>query len=120
MVYKNIKETYKALECTCAAYLGQVVNPGRIVGFGRVHVSNPSPRHDSLFLHGCDRNIVEICGNVNTVPTQHPPAQSYTWATLYFIILQYSVESFATRVDIVYVNNVFVANHLTGSKWVFS
>ena len=65
MVYKNIK-TSKALECTCAAYLGQVANPGRMVGFGSV--SNPSSRHDSLFLRGHDINIVEIYDNVKTIP----------------------------------------------------
>ena len=33
-----------------------------------------------------DRNIVEICDNVNTIPTQHTLAQSYVWATVYAII----------------------------------
>ena len=68
MVYKNIKKLTKrwnALLLPTCIYLGHVANPYRVLGFGGV--SNPSPRHDSLFLRGSrDRNIVEICDTVNT------------------------------------------------------
>ena len=41
--------------------------------------------HDSL-LRELDRNIVEICDNVNTIPAQHPIAQDYIWASVYVIV----------------------------------
>ena len=78
---KHKKKTSKALECTCAAYLGQVVNLG-IVEFGSV--SNSSPRHDSLFLCGHDRNIVEICDNVKTITN----TKSQKGSSLFHYILQ--------------------------------
>ena len=42
---------------------------------------NPSLRLESIF-RGRDSNIAENYDNVNTIPTQHLLAQSYTWATV--------------------------------------
>ena len=75
-------------------YLGHVANPDKIEGFGSV--SNPSKKHDSLFLRRHDRNTVEICDNVRSISCRKLHMGNY----LFHYIPQYSGESSVTRIDI--------------------